>query len=342
MPRRPFEYADRPRYLDDGHTSGIIDPMGRASGRLPPSTDALAETLHHLRVNGTLYCRAELSAPWAVDVPRLDGLVTFLVVTAGRCWLEVRGTPAKLLEKGAFALLPHGVPHRVRSKRDVRSVPLFDLPVEKISERYETMRYGGGGDVTLVTYGVLRFEHAVAERLVAALPPMLTFDPDAADTEWLDATVRLIAREASAMRPGGETVITRLADVLVVQAIRAWLDTAPEARSGWLAALRDPQLGQALAGIHRAPSEAWSLASLAKRASMSRSTFAARFTALVGDPPMNYVARWRMLLARDALRDTSDPVGAIAAKFGYASEAAFCRAFKRTFAVSPGAARRAR
>ncbi|MEV8632449.1 AraC family transcriptional regulator [Streptosporangium sp. NPDC051023] len=309
---------------------------------LPPQDDVLGEVLHLLRLTGTLYCRAELTAPWGVDVPRLDGVMTFQVVTSGQCLLEVDGAGSRLLRQGSFTLIPHGTPHRVRSDPRAETRPLFDIPVEQISDRYEIMRHGGGGEVTHVTYGVVRLDHVVAQRLVAQLPGVLhidTWDDDAAG--WLDSTLRLIAREAVALRPGGETVITRLADVLVIQAIRSWLDSAPEARRGWLAALRDEQVGRALASIHRAPEREWSVASLAREAGMSRSAFSARFTGLVGEPAMRYVARWRMQLARTHLRQTSESLSAVAHRFGYQSEAAFCRAFKRAFGVPPGSVRQA-
>jgi AraC-like DNA-binding protein len=159
------------------------------------------------------------------------------------------------------------------------------------------------------------------------------------DGSWLHSTLRLIAREAATLRPGGETVLTRLADVLVIQAIRAWLDTAPEARRGWLAALRDDQVGRALRVIHQAPERDWSVGDLAREVGMSRSAFAARFTGLVGEPVMRYVADWRLQQARVHLGQSSEPLSAVARRFGYQSEAAFCRAFKRTFGVPPGSVR---
>ena len=142
-------------------------------------------------------------------------------------------------------------------------------------------------------------------------------------------------------RPGGETMITRLSDVLVVQALRAWLESDPAAQSGWLGALRDPQIGRAISLIHREPGRPWTVASLADQIPMSRSAFAARFTELVGEPAMSYVTRWRMHLAAAALRDEGATVAELADRFGYRSEAAFARAFKRVVGTPPGAVRRA-
>jgi len=304
------------------------------------SSDSLGEILHLLRLTGTLYCRAELTAPWGIVMPPLEGQMMFHVITAGRAWLDIKGAPSRLLEPGGLTLIPHGLGHTIRSDRRVRAAALFDIPVDKVSDRYEIMRYGGGGDVTHATCGVVRFDHPAAQRLVALLPKVLQVDTWDDDTgNWLESTLRLIAREARTLRPGGETIITRLADVLVVQAIRSWLDSSPEANRGWLAALRDEQVGRALALMHRAPERDWSIASLAREVGMSRSAFSARFTELVGAPSMLYLTEWRMQLARQQLQQTTDPLSQIAGSVGYQSEAAFCRAFKRTFGAPPGSFR---
>jgi transcriptional regulator GlxA family with amidase domain len=190
--------------------------------------------------------------------------------------------------------------------------------------------------------GVVRFDHLAAQRLIDSLPALVQIDSWSEDeASWLHSTLRFITREAGALRPGGETVITRLADILVIQALRAWLDSAPQATTGWLAALRDRQIGQALALMHAGPERDWSLASLAQAVGMSRSAFAARFTALVGEPALQYLTQWRLQLARAYLQDSPQPLAALATRVGYQSEAAFCRAFKRHFGVPPGRARRA-
>jgi AraC-like DNA-binding protein len=308
---------------------------------IPAVAGPLGETLHMFRLTGTLYCRAELSAPWGIDVPTLPGCMTLQVVTAGRCWLEVDGTEPQLIGPGSLTLIPDGIAHRFRSAPDASTEPLFDIPVQRLSDRYEIMRHGGGGELTQVTYAVLRPDHIAARRLVAQLPPVLHLDRfDDDETGWLHSTLRLVTREAQTLQPGGETMLTRLADVLVIQVIRAWLDTAPEARQGWLAALRDEQIGQALTALHRAPEHDWSVAELARHAGMSRSAFAARFTELVGEPVIRYLANWRLQLAHDHLRQSAEPLPVVARRFGYQSEAAFCRAFKRVYGMPPGQLRR--
>jgi len=313
--------------------------MARARTQPAPERDPLGEILHGLRLTGTLYCRAELTAPWGIDIPELEGSAVLQLVSEGRAWLEMEGVEPRWLERGSLSLVPRGTAHRVSSAPGAPAVPLDALPVEPITERYERVRYGGDGPRCLVTYGVVRFEDLAARRLLEQLPALLHIDPwDQGQSAWLQATAQLAAQEASEMRPGGETVLTRLTDVLVVQCIRSWLDTAP-APEGWLAALRDPQIGRALRGIHARPAEPWTVASLAQEAAMSRSAFAARFTALVGQPALRYLTEWRLGLARIELSRTEAPIYEIAERFGYGSEAAFSKAFKRTFGVPPGQVR---
>ena len=187
----------------------------------------------------------------------------------------------------------------------------------------------------------MRFDHPAARNVVEILPPAIHLEPSGSpQLDWLQATLRLMAAEARELRPGGEAVITRLADILVVQAIRSWLESDPAAQSGWLGALQDKQIGRAIALIHREPARQWTVAGLARELAMSRSAFAARFTDLVGEPVMHYVARWRMQVAVDSLRDGEATVGQLANLLGYRSEAAFARAFKRVVGVPPGAVRR--
>jgi len=309
---------------------------------LPPAADPLGEALHLLRLTGSVYARSELTAPWGIDLPPLEGHMMFHVVTAGRCWLEADGSAPLLLERGSLVLVPHGLGHRLVDEPGRAAIPFFDLPIQRITERYEFLAHGGGGAACRLICVCVRFDHAAAERLIDALPPVVHLDAwDGGDDRWLTDTLRFIAREAETLRPGGETVITRLADVLVIQMVRHWIEHATEVDSGWLAALRDDRLGRAIAAIHREPGADWTLAGLARAAAMSRSAFAARFTEVVGEPAMRYLARWRLDLARAALKECDDAVGRVAERFGYRSEAAFARAFKREFGVSPGSDRRA-
>ena len=154
------------------------------------------------------------------------------------------------------------------------------------------------------------------------------------------STLRLIAAEGRELRAGGEAVITRLSDILVIQAIRSWIAGEPVGQTGWLGALQDPRIGRAMSLVHRDPAQPWSVASLARETAMSRSAFAARFSQLVGEPAVRYVTRWKMHAALMWLKEENAALSEIASRLGYESEAAFSRAFKRFVGISPGAARR--
>ena len=220
------------------------------------------------------------------------------------------------------------------------ATPLSEIPIQLVSDRYEIMRHGGGGELTRVTYCGVRFDDVAAQRLLQVLPLVVQVDTLNQEDDWLHDTVRFISREADEMRPGGETIITRLADIVVIQAIRAWIASAQATDHGWLAALCDKYVGRALAAIHRSPERNWSVAALAGEVGLSRSGFSARFTELVGESVMQYVTDWRMQLARAQLLETADPLAVLADRLGYQSEAAFSRAFKRVFGVSPGSIRK--
>ena len=163
---------------------------------------------------------------------------------------------------------------------------------------------------------------------------------DAPEAEWAQSTLRLMAIETRERRAGGETVVTRLADILVIQGIRSWLARGEGMQKGWLSALRDERIGRAVLAMQREPGATWTVESLARSVSMSRSAFAARFHELVGETPLEYLTRWRMQSAARALRESGDAVIEIAERFGYGSEAAFSRAFRRVMGETPGRCRR--
>ncbi len=302
--------------------------------------DPLGDALHHLRMRGVFYSRCELTAPWGIELPAIADSLMFHVVISGSCWLEVAGRERLRLQPGDLALVPHGAGHFLRSDEAALTPGLFTLPRDVVSERYEVIRVNGGGEPARLLCGTVYFDHPAARQLSALLPPVILVQGwRSAESEWIASTLRLMASEAQSPRPGGEEVITRLADILVIQAIRVWLEQESTTASGWLAALHDPQIGRALAMIHRDPAQEWRVEGLAAAVAMSRSAFAERFSRLVGEAPMQYVMRWRMYLALDALREDRNTVAEVALRLGYGSEAAFSRAFKRFTGISPGAVR---
>ena len=303
--------------------------------------DPLGEALHFLRMSGVVYSRSELTAPWGLDLPAMPDCVMFHVLTSGRCWLEIEGAESRTLQPGEFTLVPHGEGHRISDAKGSPTVKLFDIPREQVSERYEILRHGGGGEMTQLLCGAVRFDHPAARELVRLLPRLIHIEAwKSPQAEWMQSTLRLMASEAGERRPGGETVVTRLADILVIQAIRSWIAENPTAQTGWLGALHDDRIGPAILSVQRDPARAWTVASLAREVSMSRSAFAARFRELVGETPMQYLTRWRMHVATTWLREGNATLAELASRLGYRSEAAFSRAFKRVIGASPGSVRR--
>jgi AraC-like DNA-binding protein len=302
--------------------------------------DPLGEALHFLRVTGTFYCRSELTAPWGLSMPSWSDCMWFHIVTTGRLHLDVDGADARVLQAGDLALVPHGQGHVLRSEPGTITPDVTSLEHE-FRNRYAILRHGGGGAGTTLVCGAVRLDHPAAHHILPLLPEVLHVEPTGGpQAEWMQSTLRLIAAEAASLRPGGEAVITRLSDILVIQTLRGWIEHDPAAQRGWLGALRDRQIGRAISLIHRDPARDWTVASLASELAMSRSAFSARFTELVEEPAMRYVTRWRMQVARTWLAEDGATVGEVAGRLGYQSEAAFSRAFKRTVGMSPGAVTR--
>jgi AraC-like DNA-binding protein len=300
----------------------------------------IGEVLRFLRLSGIFYCPSELTEPWGLALPPMEDCLWFHVVTAGSCTIEVEPGQPRTVGVGDLVLVPHGAGHRAWGAEPAPTPSVLDLPHEYVNDRYAVLRHGGGGARTDVVCGGVRFDHPGARHLVAALPPLIHVE--AARTpraDWLHATLGLMADETSAVRIGGDAVVSRLCDIVVIQALRSWIERDPDAQNGWIGALRDPQIGRALARIHAEPAAPWTVGSLAAEVAMSRSAFAARFTELVGEPVMRYVTRWRMLHALDHLETTDATVAAAGRLVGYDSEAAFSRAFTRLLGTPPSAAR---
>lgn len=308
---------------------------------VPIIDEPLAEALHYVRMDGMFYCLSELTAPWGVELPPMADCVWFHVVVRGTCTLVDSSGREHRLAQGDVVVLPHGTGHSAVDAPGSNTPVVFDLPHEYISRQYAILRHGEGGEHSTVICGLVRLSHPAGRALIDLLPEVIRIEGHAATSEWpwMPTLLGLMASETRSPQPGGEAVVTRLCDILIIQTIRHWIQTAPEARSGWLGALRDPAIGKAIALVHREPKRNWSVASLASELSMSRSTFSARFTELVGQPAMQYVTKWRMLLAEDLLRNEHLPVAQVAEQLGYGSEAAFSRAFKRTTGRTPSSAR---
>ena len=301
--------------------------------------DPLGEELHFLRMSGVSYCRSDFTAPRGLFLPLAEGCARFHVVVSGTAVLR-DGNETLKLETGDLVLIPHGRGHNLLDDLASPVVQLEDLNPEHQNERYCLFRHGGGGALTQLVCVKLRFDHPAAYQLIAQLPRVIHVKAaNSHEMVWLDAILRFIASEAKGLRLGGDTVLTRLADILIIQTIRWWIEHQAMMQPGWLAALRDARIGRAITLIHRDPGHAWTVGSLASEVAMSRSAFADRFTQMLGEPVMSYVTRWRMYTAHTILRQENADIGELATRLGYTSEAAFNRTFKRVIGKTPGVAR---
>lgn len=293
---------------------------------------AVADALRDITISGVFYCPTYVREPWGGAIPPMPGCVWFHVVTSGRCDLVVDGD-RRHLEAGDLVLVPHGTGHRIEAGHPTEHPLIPDLPHEELSDNYGVLRYGGDGPLSELVCGGLRLEHPNARRLLDGLPPVLQIRT--VRRTVLGSTLDLLAEEVAGNDVGSEAVISRLCDILVIQTIREGLTGGEASASPWLRAMGDPQVGPALAALHAAPAAPWTVASLASRASMSRSAFAARFRELLGQPVMGYLTEVRMQLAVDMLHRGDRTVAEVATAVGYESGASFGRVFKRQFGSSP-------
>ena len=309
--------------------------------------DVVSEVLRAVRLGAEVFGRFELSAPWGMRVPRTEQHLSFYVIARGGAWLDVetegkRDSARQLaLSAGDVVLLPHGEPHVLRDPSRAMRTPREAHSVGcPRPTSVEPVRFGGGGPVTSFVAGAFRFAAPARSVLLESLPPVIHIAAGEATTSpQLAAAVQLILAESAAPGPGSSLVSARLAEILLVHALRAQAASRDEHQSG-LCALADPMIGASLRLMHAQPAEPWTVERLAREVGMSRSAFAARFTQLVGEAPLQYLTRWRMTQAAELLREREDSVPAIAERVGYRNAAAFMKAFARVEGVGPGAYRR--
>ncbi len=310
--------------------------------------DALADILETVHLSGSVYCRSELSSPWGMGLPASDA-AQFHVVRRGRCWLRMEderlGEPLRM-EAGDMVMLPRGNAHALA---DDPATPATLLP-ELIATHAKSpgpicsrspLTFGGGGEPTTIICGYFRFDTGAVHPLLSVLPQVVYLRGEGGRAHsWLETTLDLIAAEATSERAGGEALINRLTEALFIQVVRAHLEEQTQPDPSWLAGLRDPQIADALGLIHRELGANWTVDALAARIGMSRSGFSARFRALVGEPPLQYLTRWRMQVAANHLRHDRLSLAEIAEAVGYQAEASFSKVFKRFAGVAPGTYRR--
>ena len=312
------------------------------------STDVLSDVLRAVRLTGATYFSVKAADPWAAEalpaaevvsrvMPGVEHLFEYHLVTQGRCWAGIVGEEPLLLETGDVVVFPQGDAHTLSSSPGMRGqsfIAEYDPPVGK--QLPFLLHEGGRGDHTIhVVCGFLGCDAKPFNPLLATLPRILKVSARGG-SGWLEALVQLAVAESGGGRSGGECVLARASELMFVEVVRRYVATLPPEQTGWLAGLRDPYVGRALAALHDRPSVAWTVKTLAREAALSRSALAERFTQLVGDAPMQYLTRWRMQLAATLLRGRGASVFEAATEVGYASEAAFSRAFKKVVGVLPG------
>jgi AraC-like DNA-binding protein len=315
--------------------------------------DALSEVLQAIHLDGAVYLNAEFTAPWCVQseygvrtaaghLPRSEQIAFFHVLVEGTCRARlVEGGDTLDLKAGDILLFPHDRPHLLGSDVSLTPSPSKEVIETPVEGGLLQMRHGGGGAVTRFVCGYLACDPRVCRPLFGALPRMLRVSiGDNAEAAWLLQLLRVGVQQSAAQGPGARSLLAKLAELMFVEAIRRFALSLPAEQRGWLAGLRDRHVGRALALLHGKPAHSWTVDSLAREVALSRSAFAERFVELIGEPPMQYLTRWRLALAAQRLRAGSETVGRVAERAGYESEAAFNRAFKREFGMPPSAWRK--
>ncbi|MCA9666329.1 MAG: AraC family transcriptional regulator [Myxococcales bacterium] len=303
--------------------------------------EALGDILAALRIRSSLISHARFTAPWSVSTSGAPepGSAIFHAVVRGSCWVclgsNSRGGERVELGPGDVALVSRGEAHVTCSALRLVPQPVASLSHEQRPSGVPHVEHGGGGERVDIVCGSFAFDHASADILLEILPRLAHIPGSRDRSRWLSATLEMLASELDGAMPGREAVVSRLAEVLVLHLLRAYLLALPADRTGWVAGLRDPQIGRALAQIHAEPGREIDAEGLARSVGMSRAAFFARFGELVGQTPARYLARWRMRAAADILARTDLPLATVAQRVGYKNEQAFARAFRRVMGESP-------
>jgi AraC-like DNA-binding protein len=296
--------------------------------------DLVSAVLRSIRLRSSVYFRPVLRAPWGFSLASKGA--AFHIVARGRCQIDVDGAVTDL-GPGDFVVLPRGTLHVMRDSPGTPAINFFDLVRSTSPGSDGSLHIGVSGRSTALICGGMQFLSPVTEPLLPALPRLLHVKGRRRlGPGWLDTAAAQLLEETRLGRLGAEVIVTRLADLLFIHAVRTYLEeNMDRAASGWLAALSDPQVGRALSLLHAEPRRAWSVTELAERVAASRSVFAAKFTRLVNETPLRYLTRRRLNDAASCLTWSDDSVKRIAAGAGYRSAAAFSRAFKRHMGTSP-------
>lgn len=303
--------------------------------------DILSEIFSTLRIRSELYFRAELRGGFSVELPAERRRIRFHLLRQGRCWITAPGAAPCELAEGDLAMVPNGAAQILSSDPGLAPVPLPEI-LERHPPMDGRLSLGAGPGITRLLCGFCRFDEAIDHPVLTGLPGMLVVSPGELGTEpWSANALRLLALETDLDAQGTSGILTRLLEVIFIQAVRRMAAARDEDAGSFLVALSDAQISKALQAMHAEPQAAWRIGELARLAGMSRARFAARFAALVGLPPIGYLTAWRLTKARTLLTDSDLDMAEIAERCGYASVPSFSRRFKAAFGIGPGGYRRA-
>lgn len=337
-------------------------PIGVRDNRAHRMTqDILSDVLRSVRLRGALYFHISGTRDWAAEAPACreiaaavlpgaEHVMEYHVVLSGGCWGSVVGGEPVRLQAGDVILFPHGDPHVISSAPGMRAPADAAGYFERMQQRQPFALHldarevspgtqAEGPGITTLVCGFLGCDLRPFNPLIAALPRLMHV-PAHAGQDWAVHYARHAAAEAMEQRPGGNAMLERLSEMTFIAAVRRYLAALPEGSQGWLAGLQDRFVGRAMACLHEAPAQPWTVEELGRRVGLSRSALHERFAGIVGQTPMEYLAHWRIQVAAALLRDTTSTVASIALDVGYQSEASFARAFKRLVGKPPATWRR--
>jgi AraC-like DNA-binding protein len=305
-------------------------------------------------MTGAIFYDAICTAPWGFAVPPIQDvahvlapgtecLVGYHLLTEGRALVRMEDQQEVALEAGNIVMFPHGDPHTVSNGRPAALIDSRASILENLARKLSTYRLGGGGETTHFVCGYFGCERHAARLFLSGLPAVIRIElGDTGPVGWIQHSIQYLLSESAANRPGQAALLSRMAEALFIDSLRRYMEAMSPEATGWLAGARDPVVGSALGLLHRRPSHPWTLPVLAGEVGAARSVLAERFARYLGQPPMTYLARWRMQLAARQLQTTRKNVLTVALESGYDSEASFNRAFKREFGLPPAQFRRSR